>query len=180
MQRGEGWRDGDTAQLAIGQSFLLVTPLQMACLAAALGNRGTLWRPFVIRRIETYDGQLVRQTNPEIRARLHESPQNIEIVRDAMLAAVREGTARMATVPGLGVAGKTGTAEIQLKDRRINRVWLIAFAPYDDPQVALAVSIEDGSSGGQNAAPIARDIFAGIFQKKAGPAGRTEQETYVD
>ncbi len=180
VQIGERWWDGDTAQLAIGQSFLLVTPLQMACLAAALGNRGTLWRPFVIKRVDTYDGQLVRQTSPQVRVRLHESPQNIEIVRQAMLAAVREGTAKLATVPGLSVAGKTGTAEFQLKDRRIKRVWLIGFAPYDDPQVALAISIEDGVSGGLNAAPIARDILAGIFQKKTGPAGRAEQEVYVD
>lgn len=168
VQRGERWWDGDTAQLAIGQSFLLATPLQMACMAAALGNRGTLWRPFLIKRIEANGGQVVRQTNPEVRNRLHESPQNIEFVRQAMLAAIQsvDGTGHRAAVRGLSVAGKTGTAEFQMREGRIKRAWFIGFAPHDDPQVALSVLIEDGDSGGHTAAPVAGAILAGIFQKK--------------
>ena len=167
-QRGERWWDGDTAQLAVGQSFLLATPLQMACMAAALGNRGTLWRPFLIKRIEANGGQVVRQTNPEVRNRLHESPQNIEFVRQAMLAAIQsvDGTGHRAAVKGLSVAGKTGTAEFQTREGRIKRAWFVGFAPHDDPQVALSVLIEDGDSGGHTAAPVAGAILAGIFQKK--------------
>jgi penicillin-binding protein 2 len=182
VQRGERWWDGDTAQLAIGQSFLLATPLQMACMAAALGNRGTLWRPFVIKRIETDSGQVVRQTNPEVRNRLHESPQNIEFVCQAMLAAVRDvdGTAHQAAVKGLSVAGKTGTSEFQVREGRIKRAWFIGFAPSNDPQVAVAVLIEDANSGGHTAAPVAGAILAGIFQKKTEDTGRTAQELYAD
>jgi penicillin-binding protein 2 len=180
--KNERWWDGDTAQLAIGQSFLLATPLQMACLAATLGNRGTLWRPFVIKRIETCEGQMVRQTTPQSRNRLRESPQNIEFVRQAMLGAIQsaDGTGHAAAVKELAVAGKTGTAEYDVYDKgalqgRIKRAWFIGFAPYDNPQVALAVVIEDADSGGHSAAPVAGAILAGIFQKKAetvtgGPA----------
>jgi cell division protein FtsI/penicillin-binding protein 2 len=92
-----------------------------------------------------------------------------------MLGAIQaaDGTGHAASVPGLSVAGKTGTAEYDLFEngvrRRINRVWFIGFAPFEEPQVALAVLIEDGASGGHTAAPVAREIFAGIFQKKAEP-----------
>ena len=173
MQRGERWWDGDTAQLATGQSFLLATPLQMACVAATWANGGTRWQPFIVKRIEKPNGEVLHEQQPEVRGKLSASPRNIGIVREGMLGAIQaaDGTGHRATVHGLSVAGKTGTAEFDTREGRINRVWFIGFAPFDDPQVALAVLIEDGVSGGHTAAPIAGQILAGIFQKKVDLAG---------
>ena len=171
VQKGERWWDGDTAQLAIGQSFLLATPLQMACVAATWANRGTRWQPFIVKRIENPSGEVLHEQQPEVRGRLSASPQNIDFVRQAMLGAIQapDGTGRLAAVRGLTVAGKTGTAEFDTREGRINRVWFIGFAPFDDPKVALAVLIEDGVSGGHTAAPVAGQILAGIFQKNLEP-----------
>jgi len=169
---GDRWWDGDTAQMAIGQGFLLTTPLQMACVAAALANGGTLWRPFVLRRIETADGTLVSERKPERRRTIFSS--HLEFVRQAMLEVVEapNGTGHRAAVPGLRVAGKTGTAETDIRVdgavRRVKRAWFIAFAPFEAPQVALAVVFEQGEGGGHTAAPVAGRILADIFGRREG------------
>lgn len=174
IQKGERWWDGDTAQLAIGQSFLLVTPLQMACVAAMFGNGQTGWRPFVVKRIETPDGQVVTEAKPQAQRQLGAKPQNIELVRQTMLAAVQsvDGTGHQAAVRGLKIAGKTGTAEFDTPTGRIKRVWFMGYAPYEQPQVAVAVLIEEGESGGHTAAPVAGEIFAKIFGKQRESVGR--------
>ncbi len=164
-QRGEKWWDGDTAQLSIGQSFLLVTPVQMACVAATFANKGTCLRPFVVKRIETASGQIVHASQPEVRARLKASPQQLEIVRHAMLSAAQGGTAGGAAVKGMSIAGKTGTAEYDTKQGRFKRAWFMGFAPYDEPRYALSVLIEDADSGSHTAAPVAGEIFARMFGK---------------
>ncbi|MEI6084287.1 MAG: penicillin-binding protein 2 [Verrucomicrobiota bacterium] len=175
--QGERWWDGDTAQFGIGQSFLLASPLQMANVAATLGNGGRRLRPFVVKRIETPEGQVLQQTPVQVVNRLSAKPQNIEIVRQSMLGAIQapQGTGKHAQVAGLTVAGKTGTAEFDLREdgrsRRINRAWFIGFAPYDQPSVALAILLEDGESGGHYAAPVAGEILAGIFQRQPASAG---------
>lgn len=171
-QKNERWWDGDTAQLAIGQSYLLVTPVQMACLAAALANGGNVPRPFVVQRIESATGALRHETQPAVRRRVPATPRHWAAVRQGLLGAVDQpdGTAHRAAVPGLRVAGKTGTAEFDLFEnnirRRINRVWFIGYAPFERPEVALAVMFEDADSGGHTAAPVAGEIFARLFGKK--------------
>ena len=135
-QRGEKWWDGDTVQLSIGQSFLLVTPMQMACVAATFANRGTCLRPYVVKRIESSDGQVVHEGEPDVRTHLSAKPQQIEFVRHAMLGAVQDGgTAHPAAVAGLAVAGKTGTAQydktVDGKAQRFDRAWFIGFTPFD-------------------------------------------------
>lgn len=177
----ERWWDGDTAQMAIGQSFLLATPLQMACATAALANGGTVWRPFVVRRVESPEGQLVDETKPEARQRVRLTPQHLEFVRQAMLASVQapDGTGHRAAVKGVAVAGKTGTAEADVRGQRIKRTWFIGFAPFESPQVAVVVMFEDGESGGHTAAPVAGQIFAGVFQGKV-EGGAAERGLYAD
>ncbi len=171
-EKEERWWDGDTAQLAIGQSYLLTTPVQMACVAAALANGGDVPRPFVVKRIEEQSGASVRETRPQVRRRVRASSRHFETVRQSLLGAVGEptGTAHRAYVPGLSVAGKTGTAEFDLYEngarRRINRVWFIGFAPYERPEVALALVLEDADSGGHTAAPVAGEILARMFGKE--------------
>ena len=184
--RNQSWYVGDTAQLSIGQSFLLVTPLQMACVAATFANYGTSLHPYVVKRIETADGQVVHEGQPEVRAHLSAKPEQIEFIRLAMLGAVQEniGTAHPAAVKGLSIAGKTGTAEydefIDGRRHRINRTWFMGFAPYDKPQVALAVCIEDGASGGHTSAPVAHEIFAKMFGKSAEQSSIAESDGYAD
>jgi penicillin-binding protein 2 len=180
-QRNERWWDGDTAQLSIGQSFLLVTPLQMACVAATFANGGTRWRPFIVKRVESSNGEVVSETKPEVRGRLSVRSENLDMVRRAMLGAVGEadGTAHHAAVSGLGIAGKTGTAEYDTPQGRFKRAWFMGFAPYEQPQFAVAVLIEDADSGGHTAAPVAGEIFARVFQKKR-EGGGTEAGVYAD
>ena len=181
-QRGVKWMDGDTAQLSIGQSYLVITPMQMACVAATFANRGTCLRPYVVKRIESSDGQVVHEGQPEARAHLSATPQQLEFVRRAMHGAVQDynGTAHPAAVAGLSVAGKTGTAEYDTKQGRLKCAWFMGFAPYDQPQVALAVLIEDASSGGHTAAPVAQKVFAKIFGKGAAETRASESEAYAD
>lgn len=176
----EKWLDGNTAQLSIGQSFLLVTPMQMACVAATFANHGTCLHPYVVKRIEASDGQVVHEGQPDMRGHLTAKPQQLEFVRHAMLGAVQSGTAYRAAVKGLSVAGKTGTAEYDTKHGRLNCGWFIGFAPYDQPQVAVAVVIEDATTGGQTAAPVAGRIFAQMFGRSAGDTGVAESGAYAD
>ena len=178
---GERWWNGDTAQMAIGQSFLLVTPLQMANVAATFANGGTVLQPFVVKRIESPTGEILRETQPAVGRRLSAPPEYIELVRQAMATAVQaaDGTGHHAAVKGLNVAGKTGTAEADTVHGRIKRAWFIGFAPYEQPRVAVAVLIEDADSGGHTAAPVAAKILAGIFGKSAvGVSG--DQGLYAD
>ncbi len=182
-QRGEKWWDGDTVQLSIGQSFLLVTPLQMACVSATFANRGTCWRPYVVKQIESSDGQVVHQGEPDVRTHLTAKPQQIEFVRQAMLAAVQTGTARPAAVKGLAVAGKTGTAQydktIDGKTQRLDRAWFIGFAPYDQPQIAISVLIENARDESHTAAAVASEVFAQVFGKTPDD-GHSTEPIYAD
>ncbi len=175
--RHDGWRPGDTANLAIGQGLLLVTPLQVAMYAAALANGGTLHRP----RLVADDGAMhnASQTSaaPAVqtslanlgdasRPNLHPSSDNaFRIVRGGMYDVVNapKGTGRRAKVPGLEVAAKTGTAEYGSRSNRRKHTWMIAFAPFDNPTIALAIVIEDGDSGGRTVAPLIRSALAYWF-----------------
>jgi peptidoglycan glycosyltransferase len=124
-----------------------------------------------VRQITETHGAVVEQKQPQVAGRLSAKPGNIEIVRQSLLGVIQHGTGSAAAVGGLSVAGKTGTAEFQTKNGRINRAWFIGFAPYEQPTVALAVVIEDGASGSHTAAPVAHEILAKMVQKKLEPAG---------
>jgi peptidoglycan glycosyltransferase len=153
----------------------------MATVAATFANGGIVLQPFVIKRIESPTGETLRETKPTVRRRLSASSQDIELVRQAMANAVQaaDGTGHRAAVKGLNVAGKTGTAEADTSQGRIKRAWFIGFAPYEQPQVAVALLIEDAESGGHTAAPVAAEILAGIFGKSAeGVAG--DRGLYAD
>jgi penicillin-binding protein 2 len=181
---GEKWWDGDTAQLSIGQSFLLVTPMQMACVAATFAAGGTCLRPYVVKRIESSDGQVVHEGETDVRAHLSATPQQLDVVRRAMLGAVQNGTARPASVNGLNVAGKTGTAEYDVMEHGIKvrrtRAWFMGFAPYDQPQVAISVLIEDAAAGSHTAAAVASKVFAQMFGKSVEGPGTAERGAYAD
>lgn len=162
----DGWRDGDTCNVSIGQGALVVTPLQMASLAATLANGGTVYRPRLIRGVREAGDSTFRLLAPEKVRDLPGSREDVEVVRRGMRDVVNGemGTARRVAIPGVLVAGKTGTAEFGRKDERKRHAWMIAFAPFDAPRFALALLVDEGVSGAESAAPRVQKIFQGLFQ----------------
>ena len=151
----------DPGRLAFGQERLLVTPLQMAMVAAAVANRGLVMRPYVVGRIRSPGGGIVSRTKPEPLGRAM-TPKTAAEVGSMMEAVVSAGTGTAAQLPGIAVAGKTGTAETGTVGR--NTTWFISFAPTDRPRVAVAVVVENQSgTGGAVSAPIARTIMQALL-----------------
>ena len=148
---GEDWRDGDTYNMAIGQGFTTVTPLQMAVATAAIANGGTVFEPRVVRELVDANGEVVQPWQPSVRNQLDVDPEVLRIVREGMALCTLAGTCHDALVvlPEMLVGGKTGTAEFNQTGTAVSgeeegptHGWFIAFAPFDDPQVAIAVFFE--------------------------------------
>jgi penicillin-binding protein 2 len=165
-QRGEGsWFDGDTCNMAIGQGPITVTPLQMALMTAAIANGGILYRPKLVLGMRGAEEDPFRLQAPVVANRLDWSPDAIARVRGAMHDVVMSpsGTGRRAQVPGIDIAGKTGTAEYGPRALNKKRGWMIAFAPFHEPKYAVAVVIDDAQGGGPDAGPCIRRLFADLF-----------------
>ncbi len=165
----ERWSAGYTANTSIGQGFVLATPLQMALTTAAIANGGTAYYPRLIDRIVTSDGHLVSHEPSKIRAHLLADgkikPEEFDLIRKGMFAVVNSsgGSGSKARIPNATVAGKTGTAQFWRNGVKDNRVWFIAFAPFETPKYAVCVMVEGAKSGGGVAAPIAGKILEDIF-----------------
>lgn len=161
----EGWRDGDTCNLAIGQGYLAVTPLQMAVVASAIANGGTVYKPHLLRRVRRAGQSVLEQVPPEVVNEMNWSPASLQLVRDGMRDVVMlpRGTGHKAAVYGVEMAGKTGTAEYGKKGSGKKYAWMIAFAPFDKPQYAAVIVVEEGMSGGATAAPLMHNLMQGIF-----------------
>jgi penicillin-binding protein 2 len=170
------WRDGDTANVCIGQGEIAITPLQMAVAYSAIANGGKVLWPRLVQRIEPQDPTSTEApTNfpaGVVRDELGVRPGNMKILHDAMLAETEdpEGTGGLARVPGLHICGKTGTAEIMdTHNKEIGKTtWFASFAPYENPRYAVVVMVENGFFGGPTCAPIAHDIYAAILAKEKG------------
>jgi peptidoglycan glycosyltransferase len=148
----------DVGRMGIGQDKLRVTPLQMAEVAATVANRGRLMAPHMTDRIVDPEGRTVQRITPRVQAVVMK-PSTAAAVTSMMEAVVNEGTGTAAQIPGVQVAGKTGTAETQI-GTAINNVWFIAFAPAAAPRVAIAVTLEHVPGfGGVFAAPVARRVM---------------------
>jgi penicillin-binding protein 2 len=164
---GETWVTGDTYNVAIGQGFILATPLQILNATAAAANGGKLYRTQLVREIRNVDGNVVTPFRPELIRELPVSSETIALVRQGMRAAVTHGTAWGANLGAVAVAGKTGTAEYPgQRDWEGNlptHAWFTAFAPFDDPEIALVVFVEGGGEGGTVAVPIAAEILSYYF-----------------
>ncbi len=161
-KEGKGWYDGDTLNLSIGQGELTVTPLQMAVVTAALANRGQVWRPHFTRRIVYADGRPDFVQHPELSARIDATPRAWDLVQRAMEIVVSSGTGKSARVPGLVVAGKTGTAQ---NAGGKDHAWFIVYAgrPGEPAKIAVAVLVANGGHGGVSAAPVARRMILARF-----------------
>jgi len=152
----------DVGRMAIGQDKLTVTPLQMAMVASAVANGGKLMKPHLGDRIVDRDGRTVRRIQPEELSQVM-APTTASQVGEMMAQVVREGTGTAAALQGIDVAGKTGTAEVGRNCP--NQLWFIAFAPVQNPRVAIAVTVECGTGfGGTVAAPIAKAVMQQLLQ----------------
>jgi penicillin-binding protein 2 len=174
---GERWYPGETVSAAIGQGYNLYTPIQLAVSYAAIAS-GQLVRPRLVLRIEGKDG--VEQMPPGAATPVPVSPEHLAWVRRGMTAVVEEpgGTGARARVPGVKVAGKTGTAQVvQLQHtegmteadipiRYRDHAWFGAFAPADAPEIAVGVFVEHGLHGSSGAGPVVQRILARYFEKR--------------
>jgi penicillin-binding protein 2 len=175
------WHEGDTISVSIGQGYNLVTPIQMARVVAAVANGGIIYKPYLVEKVESPAGEILYQAKPEVQSRLGASRANLEAVRQSLVGVVNNGTGKAARLPNTQVAGKTGTAQVvaidrdnpkKKKSRRTeDHAWFVAYAPAGEPQIAVAVLVEHGGHGGEDAAPLARRvIIAGLSGPKVAQA----------
>lgn len=138
------WRLGDTYHLSIGQDNLQVTPVQMAVAVAALANGGKILEPRLLKEIKNANGEMTFKTEPRVRREIDLKPEHLKVIREGMrLAATAIGTAPvMASLP-VSIGAKTGTAELDADRQRVNS-WFIGFAPFDNPKIAVATTLERG------------------------------------
>jgi penicillin-binding protein 2 len=161
----DGWRFGDTCNVSIGQGPLTVTPLQMAVVAATLANGGTLYRPRLVLGVRDRDGSYRTNMPPVVVRRLGWSPATMAVVRGGMHDVVMAptGTGGRARIEGVEMAGKTGTAEFGAKGSGKKHGWMLIFAPFDQPQYAAAMVVDEAVSGGATVGPRMRALMDGIF-----------------
>ena len=179
---GKRWYHGETLPVSIGQGYVLMTPIQLASMIATVANEGTVYRPFLVKRIVDADGKPLKEFKPEIIGRTGISAENFRLVKQGLFAVVNEpgGTGGMARLYDVRVAGKTGSSQVvKLRDSKQGTPYqfrdhalFVAFAPYDKPEIAVAVVVEHGEHGGSAAAPIAGRILRAYFDSKK-PAPKT-------
>jgi penicillin-binding protein A len=161
---GEIQNDAELGVSSIGQQDVQLTPLQAAMIASAVANDGTLMSPYLVDQVRAPDLSVIDQTDPE---KLSEpvSADVADQLTEMMTSVVENGSGRRARIPGITVAGKTGTAENAGPDHN----WFIGFAPADDPQIAVAVFVANGGgTGGDVSAPIARDVMQAYLDGQGG------------
>jgi penicillin-binding protein 2 len=173
---GKKWYRGETLPVGIGQGYVLTTPIQLASMIATVANEGTVYRPHFVKRIVDPDGKVLKEFLPEVLKRVTGKPGSFKLVKEGLLAVVNEphGTGGAARLYEVRVAGKTGTSQVVKQRDSKGRVpyefrdhaLFVAFAPYEKPEVAVAVVIEHGEHGGAAAAPIAGRILRAYFEGK--------------
>jgi penicillin-binding protein 2 len=178
LRSGRGaktWYAGETVNMSIGQGAVAVTPMQTARFMAAVANGGVLWKPRLVQRIERPDRGVVWSDSGKVMGHVELSPVVWAFLRRSLWGVVHEGgTGGGARLPGLDVAGKTGTAQMIAKsrsDKGQDHAWFAAFAPVNDPEVVVVVMAEGGGKGGQVAAPIAKKILEAVFLEKVAAVG---------
>ena len=155
--KNERWYIGDTYHIAIGQGNLLVSPLHVASWTSMIANGGTLYKPFLMKKIFQIDGSVIKEVQPEILTESFGSDENIQTVKQGLRDAVTYGSAvRLADLP-IEVAGKTGTAQWSSKNE--NHAWFTSFAPYKNPEIVVTILIEESGEGSAVAVPIAKEFY---------------------
>lgn len=182
------WFPGETPSVAIGQSFVAVTPLQMANLMAAVANGGTLYRPWFVRKVETLDGSLVRKYGPEEIRSVALKGNTLGTLRRALREVVssNKGTGKKARSDLVEIAGKTGTAQVtemreeivkgeEIPYRIRDHAWFVAYAPAEKPEIAVVTLVEHGGGGGSVAAPLAKRVIEQYFSSKGQPVASSDR-----
>ncbi len=161
---------GEIVNMSIGQGQVLVTPMQVARFMAAVANGGVLWKPRLVQRIERPERGVVWSDTGTVTGHVELNPAVWAFLRQSLWAVVNDnGTGAGARIPGVDIAGKTGTAQMianSKAEKGQDHAWFASFAPVKDPEVVVVVLVERGGKGGQVAAPIARKIYNAIFLEK--------------
>jgi penicillin-binding protein 2 len=171
---GVPWQPGETVSLSIGQSFILVTPIQMANLIAAVFNGGVLYQPQLTQKVLSPQGETLFQSTPVVAGKSGISPEHLRRVQKALIGVVNEphGTGGRCKLKGVTVAGKTGTAQVvalatedalsesgELPEEFRDHAWFVAIAPAEAPRIAVSVILEHSGHGGRVAAPVAKKLI---------------------
>jgi len=159
--KGDSWYDGDTANLSIGQGFILVTPLQMFRVISALANGGILVKPYLVKKIVDPRGEVIKHFSCKKSEKIPLSSSTLNFLRKSLREAVKKGTGWRAENKVVKIAGKTGTAELSKEEKPHN--WFIGYAPSDDPRLAIVVLVEHREEEISIAAQIAGKILSQIF-----------------
>ncbi len=177
---GQPWNAGETASVAIGQSFVLTTILQLANLYAAIGNGGTLYRPYIVKEIESANNEVLKEFTPEVLSKLGLATKTVELVKEGLWGVINSpiGTAYSQRIPGMDLVGKTGTTQViriaaekiyqrceNMKFRDRHNAVFVGFAPAKDPAISVAVIGEHACHGSSGAAPIARAVIKKYLEK---------------
>jgi len=170
------WHEGETLSVAIGQGFDLTTPLQVNRMMAAVANGGTLYQPQFVEKIIRPGGEVEQAFTPVVQGKFKGSAASLALVRDGLVAVVNSpgGTAGRVKIPGITVAGKTGTAQVVHRATTENikgeipylyrdHAWFTCYAPAERPQIAVTVLVEHGKHGGSAAGPVARKVLMKYF-----------------
>ena len=185
------WYNGETVIAAIGQGYDLVTPMQLAVMTAAIANNGKVLRPYVVERVEDFDGNVLSVTEPEVLKVAEIEQKDFDALKAGLVAVVNEphGTGWLSRMPDVTVAGKTGTAQVirmksdeeeeKIKDEDIEYRFrdhglFVSYAPAEAPEIAIAVVIEHGSHGSTAAAPVSKAILQAYFAEDDDTAPEDE------
>ena len=171
----QDWYLGETFDAAIGQSFHLVTPLQMAVLLSQVANGGTRYQPYVVSRVDNPDGTPAEIFGPKNLGVLPVPKNIMDLIREGLRDVTSEGTAgELFKGFPVAVAGKTGTAE---NAHGRDHGWFVAYAPYDKPQIVVVALVEQGGFGAGSAGPIVRDILSAYFKVPTSSSKTTDTKT---
>jgi penicillin-binding protein 2 len=182
QRTGEPWYPGDTYINSIGQGFIQVSPIQACRMISAVANGGRLYRPLLVKQTRNRETGKVNVTEPELIKTVMIDPSVLHEVQSALAGVVNEpdGTAHAAASPLATVAGKTGTAQViaqkvsgrTLSDETKDHAWFVAFAPVENPKIAVAVVVEHGGHGGSAAAPVAKKVIEEYLKNVEPKTGR--------
>jgi penicillin-binding protein 2 len=193
---GTPWYSGETLSFAVGQGYLLTTPLQLLMLISGVANEGKIYLPQVVEKIEDIYGNTIEEYPPMESGRANVSQKTLRIIQEALKGAVNDphGTGSACSFKEVKVAGKTGTAQVitipeDFKRGKIHRIplrfrdhaWFVAYAPFEDPKISVVVLVEHGGFGATAAAPIARKVIEKYLDLKPSPPSKTpEKESDLD
>ena len=165
-KQGEIWRIGDTYNVSIGQGDLLVSPLQLINYIATIANGGKIYQPFIIKKIVSEDGAIIKETVPVIIKDYSSDIEIIKKIQKGMIDVVEKsyGTAHFLADLPMSAAAKTGSSQVENKTK--TNAFFVGYAPKDNPQIAILVLVEDAREGSINAVPVAKDILKWYYENR--------------